>query len=395
MGREGRAAQLVRWRLFAMLVFGASAISRSSADVPNRFNEPPQVQSPQDIIDVLTKKIQSGSLTGSELADAYFALCQVNAQIGRMPDAIAACTQSIDTIDSTGPRMARGTIYLQAKNYPAALEDFSALTKLHPKDPIGYGLTASVYWKMGKLAKFKSESDMAIAVAANPDSGLKARGELYYDSGHWALALADFNALLRREPSNAAIFHLRGDTKTNLGDYRGGMLDYDQALKIAPKRELTLVARSKAMSFFDQRKYDDAAAQALVAADSAPGDAYALLWLHLLRAHSGKPDKEDFERRAAGVDHARWPYIIVAFELGAATEDQVWTAAEKGASFQQIADQKCEADFYLGEYGLNTAGKKADAIKLLKAATSICRKGFYEANGAAFELRAAGENIKF
>lgn len=386
----GRKPGALRFLAFAMLASVAIEAARADIPVPGPG---PQVQNPREMIETLGKKIQSGSLAGKELADAYFGLCQAYGQLRRIDVAVTACSKSIDTADSTGARVTRGVLYAGLKNYPAALDDFAALERLNPKDPSGHALSAVIYWMTGNIEKYASESDAAMALV--PDSGpaLKSRAELYFNNGYWSLALADYESLLKRQPDDAAILHFRGDAKTYLGDYEGGMHDYDQALKLDPKEQLAPVARAKAMSFFDQGKFDDAVEQAKIAADSVPDNAYYLLWLDLTRRHAGKSDAGDFAKRAASLNQTAWPYSIVAFELGSMKEGELLLAAENGANPAQISGQKCEADFYLGEYKLN--GDKTAAINFLKQAVGGCPKGFIEANGAAFELRALGENVKF
>jgi len=332
-------------------------------------------------------------LSGKELADAYLGLCEANAQLRRINIAITACSKSIDTLDSWDARFVRSAIYTGLKNYPAALEDFAALTRLNPNDPSGHALGASIYWITGNIDMYASESDAAMSLIPNPIPALKARAELYFNNGYWSRALGDYDALLKREPDNPQILHFRGDAKSYLGNYDEGMLDYDRALELDPKAQLVPIAMSKVLSFFDRQKYDDAAAQAQIAADAAPDNAYNLLWLNLTRTHAGKFNPEDFSRRAASVNPSAWPYSIIAFELGTITEDKLFVAAGNGTSPQQVSGQKCEADFYLGEYKLNK--DKSAAVSLLRDAAGSCLKGFFEANGAAFELRALGEDVKF
>ena len=52
-------------------------------------------------------------------------------------------------------------------------------------------------------------------------------------------------------------------------------------------------------------------------------------------------------------------------------------------------NEKCEADFYAGEWHL-MRGNKADARPGLQAAADTCPKTFYEYFGAVAELKRMG-----
>ena len=376
--------------LAAIAIIWLCLSSHGVADVPAPGSAP--LGSPTETVESLTRKILSGALSGKPLADAYFGRCQIRARMRDIKGAAEDCTQSIAIADSGPPHATRAALYVLLKNYPAALEDFAAMTRFSPKDPTGHALSASLYWILGDMDKFAVESDAAMALTANPLPALKQRGELYFNNGYWEKALADYETILSREPDNALILHYRGDAKSHLGRYEEGMADYERALKLDATQAPSL-AMSKALSLFDQRRYEDALAQIQIAADSGPDNAYPLLWLNLIRAHAGKPDEADFSRRSEKLDRKAWPYSVVAFELGKLPEDQVWAAANAGSDPATLSNQMCEANFYMGEYKL--ARDKGAATKLLEEAAGKCFKGFVEYNGAVFELHALGEDIKF
>jgi lipoprotein NlpI len=63
----------------------------------------------------------------------------------------------------------------------------------------------------------------------------------------------------------------------------------------------------------------------------------------------------------------------------------VYTAAADGEAEQQ-RDQKCEADFYIGEWTLADADSAA-ALSSLKSAAAACPHNFIEFSGAQSELK--------
>lgn len=391
---SGRAPLRRKWQALAVIAFAWLGLPQiGAADVPAPTLGLPQLSDPDAAIERLTQKIRSGALSGQQLADAYLGRCGARVQTRDMRGAIEDCTQSVTLADTVAPRVILGQLHVRAKNYPAALDDFAALARLEPKNPRWHGLSAAIYWTQGDIDKFAVESDAANVLAADPMRSLKDRAEVYFNNGYWERALGDYEAILAREPGNAEILHYRGDAKTFLGRYDDGMRDYDQALKLDPKGQAQPIALAKAKSLFDRRRYEDASAQAEIAADAAPDNAYMLLWLNLMRAHAGKADDRDFARRSEKLDPKNWPYSVVAYEQGKIGEEQVWASASAGADAQTTANQKCEADFYMGEYKL--AHDKDGATALLKEAADKCFKGYVEYEGAVFELRALGEKVQF
>jgi lipoprotein NlpI len=72
--------------------------------------------------------------------------------------------------------------------------------------------------------------------------------------------------------------------------------------------------------------------------------------------------------------------VIIDFYLGKGSERDVMAAAGK-------TDERCDADFYLGEWHL-LHDKRAEAAKALRAATADdCPKYLFEYVGAVIDLK--------
>ena len=61
-------------------------------------------------------------------------------------------------------------------------------------------------------------------------------------------------------------------------------------------------------------------------------------------------------------------------------------AAAADGEAQQQADQKCEADFYIGEWKLGGTGS-AEALDSFKSAAATCPHNFIEFSAAQSELK--------
>jgi tetratricopeptide (TPR) repeat protein len=125
----------------------------------------------------------------------------------------------------------------------------------------------------------------------------------------------------------------------------------------------------------------DFAAAALDLQEAEDGtNAYTILWLYLARARTGTQDaKSNLERRSAGLKPAQWPSPVIKLFLEQGTPEAMVAAADK-------PEERCEAQFYLGEWHL-LKGARANSIEALRDAVKSCPKDFIEYAGALAELK--------
>ena len=125
----------------------------------------------------------------------------------------------------------------------------------------------------------------------------------------------------------------------------------------------------------------DFAAAALDLQEAVDGtDAYPILWLYLARARTGRQDaKRDLEQRAAGLKPAQWPFPVIKLFLEQGTPEAMVAAADK-------PEERCEAQFYLGQWHL-LRDARANSIEALRNAVKSCPKDFIEYAGALAELK--------
>jgi lipoprotein NlpI len=109
-----------------------------------------------------------------------------------------------------------------------------------------------------------------------------------------------------------------------------------------------------------------------------------MIWLYLAASRSGgKTAKRDLQNGAARLKPSEWPFPVVEFYLGRRTPAAMLAAA-------QNPDERCEAQFYLGQWQL-LQGKHIDSIEALRHAVEACPKDFNEYAGAVAELKRLGQ----
>jgi rhomboid protease GluP len=159
------------------------------------------------------------------------------------------------------------------------------------------------------------------------------------------------------------------------------MEDYDEAIRRAPGDESAY--RSRGALHFYLGDFVAAADDLGRVAQSEPDDPYAMLWTYLAAARG---DAEAAQRRlaqAATQGGPGWPRPVLDLFLGERTVGATLAAAIE-------APQRCEAEFYVGEWQL-LRGDRTAAVSALKVALDACPKSFIESKGAQAELKRIGQ----
>lgn len=185
--------------------------------------------------------------------------------------------------------------------------------------------------------------------------------------------------VIRNDP-NAAWAHLnRGIAHGAGGDTTRELADYNKAIELNPK--LANAYQNRGVIAFNNGEFA-AAATDFAKTVELNGDAYAVLFLHLAKARGGDTATTELEANAAKLKPGDWPYPMVELLLGKKPPAAALTAAK-------TREQKCEAQFYIGEFHAITNDKEA-AEKPLRLAASLCAKDAVEFNATIAELKRLG-----
>src|SRR5262249_36139367 len=136
--------------------------------------------------------------------------------------------------------------------------------------------------------------------------------------------------------------------------------------------------RSRGYANFDKGNFAPAAADLLRANDIAD-DAHAMLWRFLALGRIGQDGAAELLTSAARLTTKEWPYAVIDFYLGRRSFDEMSAAAASDGD-------RCEVQFYLGEWNV-LRGEKEKAKLALQKAAETCPKGFIEYTGAVAELK--------
>ncbi|MGX9431798.1 hypothetical protein [Bradyrhizobium sp. LeoA1S1] len=195
----------------------------------------------------------------------------------------------------------------------------------------------------------------------------------------WAVLQSDLGAAL----------NILGQRENNPSRLEEAIAAYREALKFATQEDDrrygayilgALRAARESLGYVRFRKGEYAAA-ALDLQEAVDGtDAYPMIWLYLARARTGRQNaKRDLEQGSAGLEQAQWPFSVIKLFLEQSTPEAMVASANK-------PEERCEAQFYLGQWHL-LRDERANSIEALRNAVESCPKDFIEYAGALAELK--------
>ena len=236
--------------------------------------------------------------------------------------------------------------------------------------------------QMGEYDRAIRDFDRALALKPGLVVAWKHRGIAHRGKGDYERAVADYDHAITFAPNDARLLTDRGTTYLLLDDYRRAIQDFDRAIALKPDLAPALEHRGRAHFYLGNFAQAAADLQRGLSFDST--DAYAVIWLHLIRRRLKQNDAADFAAHAAPIDTAQWPAPIMRYFLGQLSADSLQKVVSVTDADGQA--QGCVVAFYLGEDAL-LRGRPDSAAMLLTATRDGCPKGLSEHKAAVAELR--------
>ena len=309
---------------------------------------------------------------------------------GDVDRAIADYDQAIRLNPNSAPAFNnRGYAYFGKSSYDRALTDFDQAVKLDPQYALAYNNRGYAFFMQKNYDRAINDYDVAIridpmpAVAGVGGSGRSHvniyvnRGVAYALKGDFDHALSDYYEAIRIDPNYARAFGSRGHVFRHIGNYARAISDYSEALRLDPGD--TGVYADRGFAHFLDGDYPRAIADLAQAIARQP-EPYPVLWRYLARSRAGGDGMAELAAAAVELKSKAWPYPVVEFYLGKRSAEDMAAAAPG-------AEDRCEAQFYVGEWRL-VRGDRMKAKEALEAAKATCPQSFYEYDGAVAELGA-------
>jgi lipoprotein NlpI len=203
------------------------------------------------------------------------------------------------------------------------------------------------------------------------------KGQIKYIRGDVTAATQDYDEAVRLAPRWGPFYVSRGMAWDARGEYSRAIRDYTQALVLQPDTQSAYFARG--LAYFGQGDFV-LAAEDFARLKRDANDLHGLLWYHLSKERAGEAaSREELARAAAQRKSNAWPVPIFQLFQGQIGADVVRAAANG-------PQQRCEAQFYTGEWHLLQRARPA-AAQALNAAAASCTRTSIEFRAAVADLR--------
>ncbi len=285
------------------------------------------------------------------------------------------------------PKLAEGYINrchanLSKGDYDRAIIDCDDAIRINPRHMDAYVDRGYSYYRKGDYDRALADYTQAISLFPQNADAYRYRADSFYGKGDYLHAIADYTEALGLNPQDARAYSSRASVYADQDDYDKAIADYQAALKLLPKNAGYL--RSLGLVKFRKGDFQGSAADLLRSVEQKD-DIYAMLFRYLARSRAGEPAGPELEANIGRLSTREWPYAVAELYLGKRAPEATMDAAAN-------PDDRCEAQFYIGEWQLLN-GHQAEAEAALSVAVDTCQKGYIEYKAAVAELariRAAG-----
>lgn len=278
----------------------------------------------------------------------------------------------------------RGVAYFNNAQYSHAIGDYAQALHFRPAYPSALLNRGDAYAAKGEYDHAIENYGKAIDLQPAP-MAFRNRGIAYRAKGDYERAVSDLNAAIRQRASPEALDD-RGDAYLETGQNARAFEDYNEAVRLQPDDADAFQSKGRAEFYLGQ--WNDAVADFRKSLSLDPSNSYAFIWLHLANARAEKNDAANLEEQARRLQSEGWPAPVVDLILGKLKPGFVIAFASDPDSDKTLS-QRCEAEFYVGEYFL-TQRDTASALTHLQEAHRICSGVFAESLASKMELKRTG-----
>ncbi len=231
------------------------------------------------------------------------------------------------------------------------------------------------------ISEFTSALNAGDLAAAYVPDAYFGRASAYLQKQQCASALADLDAVLKARPNFLQAYYAHATANACLNKNDAVLADLNKVIEIAPTAG---AYRSRGSFYWYHAQFAQAADDYARAVTLPPKNGYALVWFAISAGRAGTLDLADFGKKVSDLDLDDWPAPLLDYFRGKATADEVYRKAARGEG-DVPTHQKCEADFYIGEWRL--IAKDPSAKSLLQQAEQECPHNFVEYSAAHEELK--------
>jgi tetratricopeptide (TPR) repeat protein len=139
-----------------------------------------------------------------------------------------------------------------------ALNHFTNLIRLNPRDDAAYAHRAGVYKRKGDVDAALKDLDQAIRLNPKVPVWWNNRANAWSDKKDYDKALKDFNEAIRLDASYANAYNDRGNCWIARKEYAMALVDYDAAIRLAPESVFPLNDKAWLLATCPDAKFREA-----------------------------------------------------------------------------------------------------------------------------------------
>lgn len=146
---------------------------------------------------------------------------------------------------SAGDLIARGQLFLKARQSDRALVDFSAALRTDPVNALACCERSRAFQEKGNLDRALQDSNRAIRVQPQWANGYTQRAAVQLQRGQPRLAMADCDLALAIDRNDAMAFRVRGTALSEVGELDRALADLTDAIWLDRKSALAYLYRGR------------------------------------------------------------------------------------------------------------------------------------------------------
>jgi tetratricopeptide (TPR) repeat protein len=280
---------------------------------------------------------------------------------------------AVDHPNSPDLMLYRGIAAARLKQYQQAIADFDSVLKRQPESAVAVNERGDAWRALRDYDKALADYGKAINFAGDWPEAYRDRGYLYHIEARYDEARGDFDRAIRLNRGDAEAWNGRALVYLAEGKTEKAIADFNRALKLIPESGAYYANRATARLI--DGDLDRAVADFQLAVAKDPEEPFLRLLLFVAEARNG--DREDAAGRLEAYvqEHKdpAWPRPIVDLFLDRGSVADVEKAAQQGKA-EDVAGQRFDADFYLGQWAMLNGDENAAALRFKSVYDSRLRE---------------------
>jgi len=225
------ASICISWALFGLSPSNAQTLTDEAGRACSQA-----VTTPDDAIISCSAVIDSGTVSGRQLAAAYAQRGYARTLKRSLTEAEADLDAAIKIDPDYAEAYANRANFWTVSHKPdRAMADGEQAVRLNPTLPIAHFVRAGAALNLGQYDRAIADYTETMRLRPGGSASVYGpRGVAYHRKGDEAHAVADYSESLKAEPNDVGMLLNRGDALRNMHEWSRAGADYSEAIRLAP-----------------------------------------------------------------------------------------------------------------------------------------------------------------